>query len=251
MKTACRTDVGRVRTVNEDRVLVQTEWKGFTLAIVADGMGGHQAGDTASSMAIELIQAGLEHIQEGMTPEQLEHALQSAIGFANERIYEIASLQEKYHGMGTTVVVTLATSEMVSIAYIGDSRAYMFHDGQLRQLTSDHSLVNELVRTGQITAEEAGSHPRRNVLTRALGTDSGVEADILHMEWSEGDLLMMCSDGLSNLVNANSLKSALQEDQEPQEITDSLVAQALEAGGDDNISVVILSNKPDSVEKGG
>jgi PPM family protein phosphatase len=251
MKTACRTDVGRVRAVNEDRVLVQTEWNGFTLAIVADGMGGHQAGDTASSMAIELIQSGLEHIHEGMTPEQLEHALQSAIGFANERIYEIASLQEKYHGMGTTVVVTLATREMVSIAYIGDSRAYMYHEGSLRQLTSDHSLVNELVRTGQITAEEAGSHPRRNVLTRALGTDSGAEADIIHIEWSEGDRLLMCSDGLSNLVNAGSLKNALEADQEPQQIADSLVSQALEAGGDDNITVVIVCNTPDIMEKGG
>jgi PPM family protein phosphatase len=237
--------------VNEDRAFVQTDWNGYTLAIVADGMGGHQAGDTASSMAIELIQSGLQHIHSDLTPVALETALLDAIGFANDRIYDIASKQEKYHGMGTTVVAALATNEQLLVAHIGDSRAYLFREGALRQLTSDHSLVNELVRTGQIRAEEAESHPRRNVLIRALGTDSGAEADILHMEWYEGDSLLLCSDGLSNYVSPAMIKSIIELNDTPEHKADQLVQLALEAGGDDNITVVLLSNELNAVEKGG
>lgn len=252
MKTAYRTDAGRVRTVNEDRVFVQNDWNGYTLAIVADGMGGHQAGDVASTMAVEGITERLKEIPGALTPDAREKAVREAIIYANDLIYDFAGKQIKFHGMGTTVVLALATEEELTVAHIGDSRAYLFHEGTLRQLTEDHSLVNELVRTGQIRADEAGRHPRRNVLTRALGTEPNAEPDILHFEWSPGDTLLLCSDGLSNLVHPVAMVGVLSLSSDAETLAHRLVQHALDAGGDDNITVALVANEPaDAGGKGG
>jgi serine/threonine protein phosphatase PrpC len=242
MQTAHRTDAGLIRLINEDRAAVRDEWNGFTLAIVADGMGGHQAGEVASQMAIELVEAEMRAVGTDMTVEERKEAVRSAIASANDQVFEFASKQARYQGMGTTVVVALATAEDFVIGHIGDSRAYLISGGTIRQLTEDHSLVNELVKSGQITPEEASAHPLRNVVTRALGTEKQVEVDVVHCPWSTGDIVLLCSDGLSGLVGESEIYEIVTEERDLQWKVDRLVGRALEEGGGDNITVVLLAN---------
>jgi serine/threonine protein phosphatase PrpC len=251
MKTVNRSDIGHTRTVNEDRAYVQSDINGFTLAIVADGMGGHQAGDTASQMAIdrirELLQANL-HL--GLSADACELVIRQAVEQANRDIFNTASTKLEYQGMGTTVVLAVSTEETLIIANIGDSRAYKVTDGSIVQLTEDHSLVNELVKSGQISPEEAGSHPRRNVLTRALGTENTVNTDIYHVDWSDQDMVLLCSDGLSGMVEREQMIEILHKELDLDGKADLLVASALEAGGEDNITVVLLANEPEHGHQG-
>jgi serine/threonine protein phosphatase PrpC len=244
MNVANKTDIGRIRLVNEDRSVVQNELNGFVLAIVADGMGGHQAGDIASQMAIEAIQEHLQTLEKEMSIDMCKAALQTAIEKANQTVYEFALSREQYYGMGTTVVAILANEQFLAIGHIGDSRAYLVTVDKIIQLTEDHSLVTELLRSGQITAEEANHHPRRNVLTRALGTDANVEVEVGHLEWQRDDIVLMCSDGLSGQLDSHVLFSILHKEQDLDWKADQLVAEALQAGGDDNISVILLANEP-------
>ncbi|WP_040948594.1 Stp1/IreP family PP2C-type Ser/Thr phosphatase [Gorillibacterium massiliense] len=251
MLTAVRTDIGRIRAVNEDRALVTPDLNGLVFAIVADGMGGHQAGDTASQMAVELIHEGLQQVQPDASEEERKLLLHEAIQSANRQIYEVSRSRQQFSGMGTTVVALLATEQSLTIANIGDSRAYLRRNDKLIRLTEDHSLVYELMKSGQLTAEEAENHPRRNVLTRALGTDPDVEADICVHNWEPGDIILVCSDGLSTMATDTTLLRVLQGDGDLGQIADSLILTALEAGGDDNITVVLLKNAPGDTESKG
>lgn len=243
VKVAYKSDIGRVRSVNEDRVVVRDGMAGGTLAIVADGMGGHQAGDTASQITIEVIGETLAQTGAELTDEEWELRLTEAIREANDKVYQMASEKEHYRGMGTTLTVALANDERVIIGHIGDSRAYYINHQEFAQLTEDHTLVNELVKTGQLSPDEAAVHPRRNVITRALGTDETVEADLFRVSWKAGDKLLLCSDGLSNLVPSDEMIRTVLDDGPLDEKVDHLVHYALEAGGDDNITVVLLSNE--------
>jgi protein phosphatase len=242
IRTANQTDIGRVRMVNEDRAVVQENLNGLVLAIVADGMGGHQAGDIASQMAVDIIYAELQTIPQGSAIEERRSLLKAAVELANEKIFAFAAERESYHGMGTTVVAVLADEHSVVVAHIGDSRAYQINAQGIEQITEDHSLVNELVKSGQITREEASHHPRRNVLTRALGTEAGIEVDVRDLTWNEGDILLLCSDGLSSLVSRDQLLAIVNGDGLLESKAQRLVTEALEAGGDDNITLVLVSN---------
>lgn len=244
LRTAYKSDVGRVRTVNEDRVVVKDGVAGGLLAIVADGMGGHQAGDTASQITIEMVEDSLRSAAGRLGEEEREALLVEAIRAANAKVFEIASGREHYRGMGTTVTVALADESSVLIGHIGDSRAYYINHEQFTQLTEDHTLVNELVKTGQLTPDEAAVHPRRNVVTRALGTEAEVDVDVTKRSWSPGDLLMLCSDGLTNKVPPEVLMRLLRSEDSLEEKSEKLVEYALEAGGDDNITVVLIANEP-------
>lgn len=242
IKTANQTDIGRVRMVNEDRAVVQENLNGLVLAIVADGMGGHQAGDIASQMAVDIIHSELQTIPMGASMEERKSRLKAAVELANEKIFSFAAERESYHGMGTTVVAVLADETTVVAGHIGDSRAYQINAQGIEQLTEDHSLVNELVKSGQITREEASHHPRRNVLTRALGTEATIEVDIRDLTWNPGDILLLCSDGLSSLVSREQLLAVVNGDEALDSKAQRLVNEALEAGGDDNITVVLVSH---------
>jgi serine/threonine protein phosphatase PrpC len=246
VNVANKTDIGRIRLVNEDRSVVQNDLNGFVLAIVADGMGGHQAGDIASQMAIEVIQLHLQTLEKDMSIDMCKTALQTAIEKANQSIFEFAQSREQYHGMGTTVVAILANEQFLAIGHIGDSRAYLVTADNITQLTEDHSLVTELLKSGQITAEEANHHPRRNVLTRALGTDANVDVEVGHFEWQTDDTVLLCSDGLSGQLDSHELFGILNMEQDLHWKADQLIAGALQAGGDDNISVILLANEPGS-----
>ena len=243
MKSISRTDIGRIRAVNEDRLIIKSGLGGLTLAVVADGMGGHQAGEIASQMAIDSIVSSLQNANSKYTLDEREAALQDAIVQANQTVFEFASRKEDYQGMGTTIVAALASAEWLVTGHIGDSRAYLITSDTIKQLTEDHSLVNELLRRGQITPAEAEHHPRRNVLIRALGTELDVQVDVKRFAWSRGDLVLLCSDGLHGLVDSRKLEEILRSNLDLAAKVDLLIEHALQAGGDDNISVVLIHNE--------
>lgn len=251
MKTAHKSDIGRIRMINEDRSTVQMGMNGLTLAIVADGMGGHQAGDIASQLAIEVIQKNLQGLQADLAEDELFHQVQDAIRKANHEILQCSIENKQFQGMGTTVVVAVATDQKIYISHIGDSRAYKVSTSGFIQLTEDHSLVNELVKRGQLSPEEADDHPRRNVLTQALGTDEHINIDSHSIEWTENEIILLCSDGLSNMVVPDQMMGILQSEHELDWKVDRLIECALEAGGDDNVTVVLLSNDNIEGQEGG
>ncbi|MCA0753946.1 Stp1/IreP family PP2C-type Ser/Thr phosphatase [Paenibacillus sp. N4] len=243
MLTANRSDIGRVRQVNEDQAWVGQLEGGITLAIVADGMGGHQAGDVASQKAVDAFRSMLERstFRHDLTEQEGKMLIRQAISQANDAVYELASRNEHYHNMGTTIVAALVRKDKAIIGHVGDSRAYKISGGMITQITNDHTLVNELLKSGQLSPEEAARHPRRNVLTRAVGTDSHVEIDVQAVDWSSSDVLLLCSDGLSNMVSDQEMLQTVMSEQLGLEAkADQLIQLALHAGGDDNITVVIL-----------
>ncbi|AHV97155.1 Stp1/IreP family PP2C-type Ser/Thr phosphatase [Paenibacillus sabinae] len=247
IRTVHASDIGRVRSVNEDSVWTGVTAHGYTLGIIADGMGGHLAGDTASRLALESIRDNLDGLAPGLEGEALSTALSNAISEANDTVFNQAASDDRYHNMGTTVVSVLLAGQSGYIGHIGDSRAYIIQDGKAKQLTDDHTLVNELFKNGQISLEELDTHPRRNVLTRALGTDEDIKTDLLPIKLEPGEVLLLCSDGLSNFVSAEHLgKVAGLQEISLKERADRLLQLALLAGGGDNISVAMLEHQEEA-----
>jgi serine/threonine protein phosphatase PrpC len=252
VKTVLQSHVGKVRQANEDQAWSGHLSSGLTAAIVADGMGGHRAGGVASGLAVDSLVQSLKTWKEASSPKEGASNLRDMIRKANSVVYETASLNDQYHNMGTTVVMALLDGNTGLIGHIGDSRAYRLRSGQLEQLTEDHTLVNELTRSGQLSPEEAAHHPRRNVLTRALGTDREVDVDVQVIDWKIGDRLLLCSDGLSGLVDTSMLLATLEDsgvklEQQAQRLIDL----ALAAGGDDNVTVVLVADDEYASASGG
>lgn len=223
-----------------------TPWK---LLVVADGMGGASAGEVASQLAVGTVVDSLDEYlaQELDDPAEV---LRAAIFVANDRIWKLAQEVDAYAGMGTTVVAALANESLVVFAHVGDSRGYFWHAGELVQVTSDHSLVAELVRRGQLTEAEAQHHPQRNIVTRSLGTLASNQADVRTVEWQPSDALLLCSDGLSNLVSHEELAKFLEvvtgadSQQVMEHEADRLLHLALERGAPDNITLIVAVHAP-------
>lgn len=232
MKSIVRTDVGRVRKQNEDSVYAADAQRLFA---VADGMGGHRAGEVASSMAVEALRARLQARQPDL------QLMRQAFEEANRRISCAAEKDERLQGMGTTMTALWQTERSVLIAHVGDSRVYLLRGGRLRQVTDDHSVVAELLRCGLITPQEARRHPYRNVITRSLGSAPTVEVDLLERDREPGDLWLLCTDGLSNMLTDREME-ALLVSLSPQKAADALMQKALEAGGTDNITLILAWN---------
>ena len=228
--SAGRTDAGRVRRRNEDSFVLDPP-----LFAVADGMGGAQAGEVASRLAAAAFRE--YHDADRLEPaERVEAIIQEA----NRRIYERARTDSEASGMGTTVTAAILTNGRVSIGHVGDSRAYRVRDGELEQLTEDHSLVADLMRSGRLTPEEADAHPQRSVITRALGTDAEVDVDMTTIDVEPGDLFLLCSDGLTTMVPEEEILRIVQEAGALDEAARSLVRAANSGGGEDNITVVLF-----------
>lgn len=245
MEKAWQTHRGRVREHNEDSVgLFQSE-KGVTVAVLADGMGGHQAGDVASRSAVDIVRRELMTLSPEMSTEERRRRSLEAVTAANREVYALSSRHKGYKGMGTTCITAVVTEEEVVLAHIGDSRAYLLHDEGLYQLTEDHSLVNVLKKHGEITEEEARVHPQRNVLVRALGTNEEVEADLIVTPWYKKDTLLLCTDGLFNMVSVHDIGMVLTSEMPVSRQAEILVQKALDAGGTDNISLILLRNTGD------
>ncbi|RKD24146.1 hypothetical protein BEP19_06985 [Ammoniphilus oxalaticus] len=253
MDAAYKTHIGCVRALNEDTGAVVHLSEGHLMAIVADGMGGHKAGDVASLMAVDIIKMELQgtELTSSLTPEAGIDLLDRAILKANDAIFEYANSNDDCHGMGTTVVVSLLNPEWLVIGHIGDSRIYRIAGEEIKQLTEDHSLVNELLKNGQITREEAIHHPQRNVLVKALGTDRSVDVELKALAWDPEDKLLLCSDGLSNKVPPQAMLQTIQQSTTPDSAVEHLIHLALQAGGEDNATAIVIANSKASQERNG
>ncbi len=223
------TDTGRQRRANEDSLLARAP-----LFVVADGMGGAQAGEVASRIAVDMFEEGL-----GDTVDP-ESALAAQAGAANARIHELSHSNAEHAGMGTTLTAVYVAPEQVAIAHVGDSRAYRMRAGELLRLTDDHSLVDELMRQGKITPEEAIDHPQRSVITRALGPEPSVEVDTRSYAARAGDVYLLCSDGLTTMLAEERVAELMRSHVRLHDAGEALVAAANEAGGRDNITVVLF-----------
>ncbi len=226
LRAGVATDIGRVRERNDDSYLVEEP-----LFAVADGMGGHKGGDVASQLALETLEAGFRE-QRGSLPQLIRDA--------NAAVLERSRSDNAVRGMGTTLTAVVMEGTSALFAHVGDSRAYLLRAGDLRQLTEDHTLVARMVRSGEISAEEAEVHPHRSVLTRALGTEAEVDVDEFDVALTDGDRLLLCSDGLTGMVTEEQIAAILSAAPDPQDASDRLVRAANRAGGVDNITVVIL-----------
>ena len=237
MRTFSITDVGMVRQVNQDYVYVTDRPLGIlqNLFVVADGMGGHQAGDYASKYTGAVLNRELA-LSEG---EDIERCLVGAIKTANREIIKEASRDEHLKGMGTTVVVASCMGRFLQVANVGDSRLYVV-GSKIRQITRDHSYVEEMVRIGELDRADARNHPDKNIITRAVGAEDKVEPDFFTVELQEGEIVLMCSDGLTNMLEDEEIRMIISGARDLVEKAESLVEAANANGGRDNISVILI-----------
>jgi serine/threonine protein phosphatase PrpC len=237
MRAFSITDIGLKRTINQDYVFCSENAVGNlpNLFIVADGMGGHKAGDFASKYTVDtLVKYIRDHEEEN--PIKI---IREGILFSNRRLLEKSVAYPEKHGMGTTLVAATAIGNILYVANVGDSRLYVVNES-IRQVTKDHSLVEEMVDLGEITKEEARNHPDKNIITRAIGVKLEVIPDFFEVNLNKGDTILMCSDGLSNMVEDENLKEIIQEEKSLSDKAAALIRKANEHGGKDNIAVVIV-----------
>lgn len=241
MKTVARTDVGLLRDNNQDSYAVCELEGGAVLAVVCDGMGGAAEGALASAQAVRVIKERIiERYYAGMSDISLKSLMISAVENANRHIYDLSLTDTKYEGMGTTVVAAIVSESYAYIVHAGDSRAYKITDGKLLQLTRDHSVVQRMLENGEITADEVKGHPSKHIITRALGVDSEIRTDFCQENFEEDDMLVLCSDGLSNFVGDDDIISS-SENESFYKFADKLVNLANQNGGADNITIVAVT----------
>lgn len=245
MQTAFLTDVGLKRLDNQDRVAITTAPSGSQLLIISDGIGGNQGGSKAAAMTVDF----LENTFLSDTPATLDAAKRwfyQYVQTINDQILQTANQDSQYSGMGTTLVAAIVLAPTVVVAHIGDSRAYLLHDDTLNQLMRDHTLVNELVRIGELTPAQAKQSPHQNVITRAVGVSEVAELEVNAYVLGKGDVFMLCSDGLYKEVTSNQMQRIIKMKRiSVQEKCHRLIDRAIKAGGADNISVLICQNTPE------
>ena len=229
------TDTGQVRDGNEDSYLVDRRLELFA---IADGMGGHRAGEVASATALDGLRAAVD----------TGTSVAEAVGRANTAVWDKASADTDLAGMGTTLTAAWSDGTTLTVAHVGDSRAYLLRGDTLQRVTVDHSLVEELIRDGKLTEEQASVHPQRSIITRALGVDSTVEVDVYSLVLQANDRVMLCSDGLTSMVRAGGIAEILRRESDPTAAANALVDAANAAGGEDNITVVVLDALADGVD---
>lgn len=257
MRSAGRSDIGLVRKVNEDDFLclklndllkLENPAADLYLCIVADGMGGRNAGEVASSMAVHEIVEFIKEkylsvlIEKDITEDKIFDLIREAIYYSNDRIYKKSLLNSECVGMGTTLSMILIKDNSLFYGHVGDSRIYLIRKNEITKLTEDHSLVAELVKQGTIKPEDAVSHPQKNIITRALGTEYDIEADLGKQEILDEDYILLCTDGLSNLIRDNEIKDLVLSAKSVEQACDNLIDRAKENGGFDNITVVVIHN---------
>jgi len=237
IKTFSMTDVGMKRKLNQDYVFTSEEPVGPlpNLFIVADGMGGHKAGDYASRRATELIVESVKN-SDKISPVR---TIMEAVETANEHIFREALAKEEYSGMGTTCVVATIIDDILYVGNVGDSRLYIV-DRDITQVTKDHSLVEEMVRVGQLDPKKARNHPDKNIITRAVGAGADIKVDFFDVRVKKGDIILMCSDGLSNMVDDETIRITIEREDDVAAKAEALIKKANNNGGRDNIAVVII-----------
>jgi serine/threonine protein phosphatase PrpC len=236
------SDRGKVREINEDSCKVITGIDGMPdTFIVADGMGGHNSGELASRMAVELSEEYLlKFLQPDENEENILALISNMMAEVNKSIYSKAKESEENFGMGTTFIIGMLFKDKLYIGHVGDSRVYLVSNGVLKQLTTDHSYIEELIRNGSLTREEAQNHPKKNVITRALGCEENVEVDTYSVDVNDEDIFIFCTDGLTNMLSEKEILSIINNNDNPQDSCSELVRAANEKGGEDNITVIIV-----------
>ena len=240
MQFALLTDNGKARPNNEDFCRAQ-QFDKYTVLVLADGMGGANSGEIASTETADFIFRCLdENFMRNLEAADIPTVLSELVRRTNTEIYNLSRKDDRYEGMGTTLEICIISENTAYIAHIGDSRVYRItSSGDISRITKDHSLVEYMIDAGTISPEEAINHPQKNVITRALGTSPEVEADILSFSFSEGDIILLCSDGLSNMVSEGDIACAALSDGNLSERAEKLVQMANDAGGKDNITVIL------------
>jgi len=230
------TDKGIVRSVNQDSYCFCQEKTPYMA--IADGMGGHKSGEIASKIAIECVQSFLTE-DKIKNSRNIKKCLTEAINAANDDIYKKSSQDEKFSGMGTTLVISYFKDNLAYIANVGDSRAYIIRDNKIEQITKDHSIVQELYESGKIKFSDMRNHPRKNYITRAVGTNTSVECDIFEVDLQKDDVIFLCSDGLTNMLEDEQILNVFLTTNSIDAFVSELIDKANEAGGHDNITVAI------------
>lgn len=235
------TDCGKVRSENQDSLRWSSPGAELLTAVLCDGMGGAQAGRLASTMAADTFMShAANSLDESSAPADLQTILTEAVHYANARVYERAFSDYACMGMGSTLVGILVNGKRAAVINVGDSRAYMIGKRRVAQITCDHSLVEDMVARGEITREQARSHPQRNIITRAIGVEASVAADVFDVKLHAGDRILLCSDGLSNLVSGEEMRIISGNHSEPEAVCNALLDLALKRGAPDNVSVFLV-----------
>lgn len=243
MEIGVKTDIGKIRNINQDSYYISF-YEDCPIFIIADGMGGHKAGEIASKMATKIISSSLEKDLKNLKlDDDIKNTIEDSIWVANEKIYNKSLEHEEFSGMGTTVTLAYKVNGKIFIGHVGDSRAYLLRDGELHQITKDHSLVEELIRNGSISREEANVHPQKNIITRAVGTSKEIKSDLMVKENLKDDILLLCSDGLTNMVSDDEIKELLLNNKDIQKTCELLVEISNDKGGLDNITVLAIKFK--------
>lgn len=244
MQIFYKTDVGLMRRNNQDYCLCEKISEDLAWAAVCDGMGGANGGNVASHEACNEISRILkEELKSDMEEQELKELMERAVACANTKVYEMSCFDDSLSGMGTTVELAVVSNKRLHIVHAGDSRVYRITSKGITQVTTDHSLVQQLVELGQITQEEARFHPSKNYITRALGVEPTLEVDFLTEPFEPNDIILICTDGLSNYFGTEELLEAVKKIKEKKELAQGLVDIAKECGGSDNITVAILINE--------
>jgi protein phosphatase len=230
------TNTGRIRSLNEDYAGFYEDYN-YKLYVVADGMGGHNAGEVASKLAVESV---INYIR---GENSLDNALEKAVLYANDKIYELSMKDKKYGGMGTTLTACLIRENVIDIANVGDSGCFGINKDKIIKLTKDHSLVQELIDSGSLTEEEGRNHPKKNIITRALGTDKNLEVDIFRIKTGQYNKFLLCSDGLTNEVSKDEILKIVVNSDDLNQASSNLVSLANERGGRDNITVLLFGGE--------
>lgn len=242
LKIYSKSDRGLVRESNQDCHKSMILSSDTVWSVVCDGMGGKKGGDIASCLAVEKVSEFIEgYYAQDMGNEEIKKLLEDAVLNANDAIYEESLKMPEYSGMGTTVVLAFINKNDLHIVYAGDSRAYLVNGLEVKQITTDHSIVQEMINTGEITEEQAASHPQKNIITRALGVDRNTKIDYIKTEFLKNDCLLLCTDGFSNYFDADMIRKFFSEF-EIDKLADEFISKVKDLGGKDNITVVLISN---------
>lgn len=242
MEYVSLTDIGKRRDLNEDSYS-KLETDKFILFVVCDGMGGHQAGEVASSEAVKSL---IDFAKDNKDCENLEDLLKDGVARANERVYEKSLDDKSYNNMGTTLVSCIIQKDSITIANVGDSRLYLYRKGDLKQVTVDHSLVNDLLTSGTISEEEAKDFKQKNVITRSLGIEEDIEVDIYKMKLEAKDIILLCTDGLSSQLDDEEIKEILAEDISLEERAKNFIEKANDNGGIDNVTITLYEHESEN-----
>lgn len=240
---AC-SDKGKVRDINQD-AYYHLDDEQMPIFIVADGMGGHKAGEVASNLAISTIRDYYEKNKEKMLNEKMfiPKFMNESMEYANEVLFKKSSEDEEFNGMGTTITMAIIFKDELYVGHVGDSRAYILRNDELIQITQDHSFVGELLRIGSITKEEAFNHPKKNIINRAIGTNESVKVDVVTRELEDDDIVLLCTDGLINMVSEERIIDTIKNTESTADVCNILANTANELGGIDNITIMIMKNK--------